>query len=150
MSYIVIRGKACDLEEVARRANVTTRTIRERVKLHPDWTFEQMTQGRLKEPAMVTHEGRTMTLEAWARVAGVTVTLARYRWRRGARTYDQLFGDAPPTSRLTLSPENRKWLEETRPARKGMRDEWKIACDLIGIDRWHAPELKALLDGGNA
>lgn len=48
---------------------------------------------------------------------------------------------------IRLREKDIEWLKETRPARKGTKDEWKIACELLGISKHRADELRELVEG---
>lgn len=142
-----VKYRAADL---ARMAGVCSRTITLRHRQHPEWGLEELTQPNMNpEIVELEHNGKRQTLAEWAREMGVPYDTVKDRWKRGVRRFDYLFlpynanRKAPP--KIYVSKEALEWLRETRWARKGQPDEWEIACDLIGIDRWHAGTLRRML-----
>ena len=99
----------------------------------------------------ITYNGKKMSLRSWARMWGTNYDTALRRWKRGERDIWKLINMDGPR-KFTISKEDREWLKATAFARKGqesfsqkykIRDaEWDIACDLIGIPRAFANELK--------
>jgi len=103
-----------------------------------------------KTDRVVTHNGETKTLRAWAEEMNVPYGTLAYRWKMGYRTYDALF-NGWQNNRFTiakglrLSESDIAYLRETKYARAGMPDEWEIACDLIGTSRSNADALRRML-----
>ena len=143
-----VEYRAADLAELA---GVHTKTILKRHREHPDWGYEQLVKPS-QNPIVMTieHDGKKKTLKAWASELGVPYQTARERWKKGIRQFDRLFcpyhaGRKEPPGKLYVSREALDWLTETRYARAGMPDEWEIACDLIGVSRFHAGTLRGLM-----
>jgi hypothetical protein len=96
-----------------------------------------------KAKILVRYAGREQSLRAWAADNGAESNYSSVlkRWHAGVRDPDQLLMGMkmPPKP---LKEEERIYLQETRMARQGMSNEWKIACDLIGWPRSRANDLK--------
>lgn len=95
----------------------------------------------------ITHDGDCHSLKVWAEMLGVPYRTAQYRWHNGIRDFEHLFGKEYPLRSLNIREQDLEWLRETRHARKGMKDEWKIACELLGISKHRAGELRKLVEG---
>lgn len=101
----------------------------------------------IRKYMIVTPDGETVSLCRWAAEHGVPLTTVMYRWRCGSRDPMELVYGEQMIRPRAITPEDVEWLRETRFARIGMRDEWKIACDLIGIPRSRAKELRRVCEG---
>ena len=106
-----------------------------------------------REPHSVIYNGRKVSLKALAQAFGVSYDSCLHRWNRGYRDpWELMFGEGAGPIKFRVTPEQMKWLRETRACRKGqvqtkkgysrIDSEWVIACDLIGIPRVFANELK--------
>lgn len=85
-------------------------------------------------------DGEEMSLVQWADINNVPYFTALKRYQAGEHDPWRICGDGYKTR--DISPDDIKWLLETRPCRKGTPDEWTIACDLIGVPRSSAPLVK--------
>ena len=106
-----------------------------------------------RERHYVKFNGKSITVRALADAFGVPYDACLSRYRRGYRDpWKVLFGPEGKPVEFTLTEEQRRWLQDTRWAREGQeptrgsgghRDgEWEIACDLIGVPRAFAENLK--------
>lgn len=95
----------------------------------------------------IVHDGDCHSLKVWSELLGVPYNTAMYRYRNGIRDFERLFGKGNSLRPLNIREQDIEWLKETRFARRGMRDEWKIACELLGISKHRARELKELIEG---
>ena len=93
----------------------------------------------------LTNEGRL--LRRRAEEMGCNYGTVKYRWQIGIRNFDMLFNGGDPKTPLGLTKEDIEWLRFTRDARRGMRNEWQIACELLGISKHRAGELRKLVEG---
>lgn len=99
----------------------------------------------MKENIMVDFDGEPMPLKHWARKHGLCDSTLYYRWHRGCRDIDSLVKGLQPSPDAPITEEDIKYLRETKYARSGQWNEWEIACDLIGIGRHRAKEVKEAL-----
>ena len=95
----------------------------------------------------IVHDGDCHSLRVWAEMLGVPYRTAQYRYRNGIRDFDLLFGKGTELRPLNVREQDIEWLRETRYARKGLPNEWKIACELLGISKHRAGELRKLVEG---
>ena len=106
-----------------------------------------------RDPKLVEFKGRMVSLKALSEGFNVPYTSVLTRYRRGYRDpWELLYGEGATPQKLHLTEEQKAWLRETKPYRSGQRhiqgywghvdNEWDIACDLIGIPRVFADELK--------
>lgn len=98
-----------------------------------------------RDPLKLTVDGKEYSLRAWVESQGGSYDIALRRWHAGERDPEKLIDNylQKPITKADL-----QWLKETRRARKGMAEEWEIACDLIGQPRARADELRVMVDGG--
>ena len=107
----------------------------------------------------IEYHGKKISLRKWCALWNVSYNSALSRKKRGVRGKWKLLGFDGPRP-FPVTPEERTWLRETYFARKGQeaksqkykaRDsEWDIACDLIGMPRIFADELREAMDGRKA
>lgn len=143
---IIHDGRFIPTAELAEIAGVYPATIRLRMNKHPEWGYEELTRKDDRPRYYLTHEGRTLPLREWAAMYNVSYQTAVDRFRKGL-SFNKIFSNVPIKSMpLSVSEENIRWLEKTRYARAGQEDEWQIACDLIGVPRGFAEDLRRLLD----
>lgn len=100
----------------------------------------------------LTHNGETKSLRRWAEEMGCNYGTVKYRWQIGIRNFDMLFSSpwsygGDHKTPIVLTKEDIEWLRFTRDARRGMRNEWQIACELVGMSKYKADELRAFLEG---
>lgn len=93
---------------------------------------------------VVDFGGEVQSLRKWAEEVGVCYDTVLRRWHVGVRDPDALL-EGLDYVRRPITPEDIKWLRLTKYARSGQLDEWEIACDLIGVPRARADELKEAL-----
>lgn len=110
-----------------------------------------------REPYGVAMNGKRISLKALAEAFGVCYDSCLHRWHRGFRDpWELLYGEGAKPIKITLTDEQLEWLQETKYARSGQTfskgkngvcrdDEWTIACDLIGVPRVFAEEVKEAL-----
>lgn len=96
---------------------------------------------------VVSFDGEPMSLKRWAAKHGLSYSTVLYRWNHGFRDFDGLTKGIQPSREAPITTADIEYLQETRYARRGQWNEWEIACDLIGIKRYRAPELKRAVDG---
>ena len=99
----------------------------------------------------VKYNGKKLSLRSWARMWNTPYITALQRWKRGERDPWRLIGFDGPRQ-FTITEDQKEWLKATAFARKGQESvgkkykmadsEWDIACDLIGLPRAFADELK--------
>lgn len=95
----------------------------------------------------LTHNGETKSLRRWAEEMGCNYGTVKYRWQIGIRDFELLFGKEVALRPLNVREQDIEWLKETRYARKGLKNEWQIACELLGINKHRAEELRKLVEG---
>ena len=95
----------------------------------------------------ITHNGETKSMRQWAGELGVNYGAVKWRWQQGIRRFETLFSGGSARNPLRLTPDDIEWLEYTRKARKGMRNEWEIACELVGLSPYRADELRQFMEG---
>ena len=95
----------------------------------------------------IEHNGEVKSMKQWADELGVNYGAVKWRWQHGVRRFDSLFAGGRARNPLRLTQADIEWLEFTRKARKGMRDEWEIACELVGLSPYRAEELKQYMEG---
>lgn len=95
----------------------------------------------------LTYNGETKSMRRWAEEMGCNYGTVKYRWQIGIRNFDMLFNGGNHKTPLGLTKEDIEWLRFTRDARRGMRNEWQIACELVGMSKYKADELRAFLEG---
>ena len=109
-------------------------------------------------PNYVEINGKLLTLRQLADLYRVPYGRVLYRWRCGLHDpWELIGGPGGKPVPIPLTAEEKSWLHETERARRGMVanstkiglnvGEWDIACDLIGIPRRFARELREALDG---
>jgi len=111
-------------------------------------------QSRVCKDRVVCVGDQKMTLYDWAKKNGTSPETANKRWRRGERDPFKLIGKNQAKKKATtkamipvdISWQTLEYLEQTAWCRKGMPDEWEIACDLAGIPRYHAGYLQWLME----
>ena len=150
MSNVVIGGVTYDCEALAEQAGLHPDTIKSRAYKHPEWSLEEVIKPNKRKLKLVTHDGVTMPLGSWARLLGANYHACVYRWKLGIRDFDSLMNgwnrdEVSQDQGLSLSKESIDFLKATRYARAGQKDEWIIACDLAGVSRSYAEELKGML-----
>lgn len=104
----------------------------------------------------IGEDGQPVCLKAWAEKNGLNYTTVLHRWHMGARDPEALKQKLPTVKRKPITEEDIRYLQETRYYRRdqlptmgsgGHRDsEWVIACDLIGIPRSRAEELRKAVE----
>lgn len=108
------------------------------------------------EPHSVYFNGKKVSLKALTIMFNVAYDSCLRRWNMGMRDpWELLFGRGAQPVKFTVTEDDLAWLRETRAYRKGQTattgrhgtkdGEWEIACDLIGIPRVFANELKEAL-----
>lgn len=95
----------------------------------------------------IVHDGECHNLKVWAEMFGVPYRTTHYRCRNGIRDFDLLFGKGTVLQPLNVREQDIEWLKVTRYARKGLKNEWQIACELLGINKHRAGELRKLVEG---
>lgn len=112
-----------------------------------------MMPGETRKRYRVKFNGRTVTVKALADAFSVPYDSCLARYHKGCRDpWELLYGKGAGPVDFSVSPEQLSWLRETRYARKNQQytkgkfkhvdGEWEIACDLIGIPRVFADELR--------
>lgn len=96
---------------------------------------------------LISHNGERKSLRQWAGEMGVNYGTVKYRWQIGIRDFDMLFQGGDPSSPDGLTQDDVEWLNFTRKARRGMKNEWELACELVGLSKYQAPALKAYMEG---
>lgn len=153
VKWIVVQGKSYKVEDLARISGLTTNGILGRYYDNKNISYAELTKPMFRT-ATLTVDGVTNRLPIWARIVGIPEQTVRSRYKRGKRTFEELF--CPVYSRekdkqqpFIVTKEMKRWLEETRYARRGRPDEWQIACELIGVSRSRAEELKKMMEGNS-
>lgn len=95
----------------------------------------------------VGFDGETTSLKAWATKHGFQYDTVLRRWHAGIRDPKLLSNGLIMTKPKPISQKDIEYLQETRYARRGMAYEWKIACDLIGVPRCRAEEVRKAVEG---
>lgn len=95
----------------------------------------------------IVHDGECHSLRGWSEMLGCPYSTAQQRYRNGIRDFALLFGKDIALRPLNVSEQDIEWLRETRYARKGLKNEWQTACELLGINKHRAKELKRLVEG---
>lgn len=146
---VVHNGCFVTVAEMAAVAGVWPATIRNRMKKHPEWGYEELICEDARPKYYLTHNGKTLPVKEWARMLHVPYQTAVDRYKRGERVFERVFEKAVIKDEpLFVSEENMRWLRRTKKMREGQDDEWIIACDLIGISHGYADDLRRLMDDG--
>lgn len=91
----------------------------------------------------VKYKGKNMSLRVFADAFNVPYEPCLRRYNKGIRDPIKLaYGETATEKPFKLTEEQKEWLGETRCWRSKQEDEWEIACDLIGIPRIFADDLK--------
>ncbi len=98
----------------------------------------------MKPKILVNFDGKARSLREWAQEVGVSYDTVLRRWHTGVRTEDGLLAGLGYVKR-PITNADMEFLQETRYARAGQADEWQIACDLIGVPRCRAAELREVM-----
>lgn len=144
---VMHEGRFYTVPELAEQSGLSDVTIRSRMRKHPEWGYEELTAEDTRNKYYVEHDGKHLSLKEWSTLLGVHYATALDRYQRGERDFYKLFkgGCIMP---LRIRDEDIRWLRQTRWARKGQADEWLVACDLIGVPRIYADEIRGLLSDG--
>lgn len=95
---------------------------------------------------LVDVDGEKVSLARLATDNNVSYHAILYRYKQGIRDVRTLLYGAPCGLPRPVQQREIDWLVETRWARQGQADEWKIACDLIGVPRGRWREIKLLVE----
>lgn len=95
---------------------------------------------------LVDVDGEKVSLARLATDNNVSYYSLLYRYKHGVRDVHTLLYGSPGGLPRKILPREIDWLVETRWARQGQADEWKIACDLIGVPRGRWKEIKVLVE----
>lgn len=98
----------------------------------------------IKPKILINIDGKMQSLRQWAQDVGVSYDTVLRRWHTGIRDADELLQGLEYVKR-PITKADIEYLQETKYARSGQADEWQIACDLIGVPRIRAKELKEAL-----
>ena len=140
--------------DLVRMSGLSKATLIRRYADNPKTTLQALiappkTGGKPRR--MVIVRNKEMSLYAWADLNSAPRADVDKRWKIGIRDPFKLIqgikgmsdgGFFPP-----ITEEMIDWLNETAFARKGLPDEWEIACELIGISKVHAERLKEFVEG---
>lgn len=151
----MIGGLNYTYRELCRMSGLCKSSLRGRMKSNPNITIEQLIappkDTRHIKRRVVVVDNVEVPLFEWADKNNVSRTSVDYRWRHGVRDPEELIQGISDTAEDCFLPpittEMLEWLCETAYARKGMPDEWEIACELIGISKGHANKLKEYVEG---
>lgn len=97
----------------------------------------------------VEHKGEMVCLNELSTMTGLNVSTLTVRYRNGLRGEDLI---VPPHHKKEEQTPQDLTLSEVEELRRlaffseGQQDHWKIMCDLAGINRKFAKEMKKVLD----
>lgn len=95
----------------------------------------------------VGFDGENMSLKAWATKHGLPYSSVYHRWQAGIRDPEILKKGLIGQKQKPISQKDIDYLRETRYMRRGMAYEWKMACDLIGVPRCRAEDVRKAVEG---
>ena len=110
-----------------------------------------------RERHTVRFNGKAISVKQLAEAFGVPYDTCLARYHRGFRNpWEILYGEGAEPMEFKVTQEQINWLRETLAYRKGQvatkgkeghrESEWDIACDLIGIPRVFANNLKEVME----
>lgn len=155
-----IGGLDYTYNELVRMSGLSQATLIRRYAENPQITLQALIAPPKvggKPRRMITVRDKEMSVLDWAMINAVRREDIDKRWRIGIRDPDKLIQGLVGTAELedefeastklpTISDEMVEWLQETKYARKGMPDEWQIACELIGVSPKCANELREYME----
>jgi len=94
----------------------------------------------------VEFDGKAYSLQSWCTANSVPYSLGLARWEEGVRNPIELLYGEDKIPKMPEIPESDiRFLKKSRYARKGQKDEWEIACDLIAQPYVRIPEIRKMV-----
>ena len=95
---------------------------------------------------LIEYEGQKYSLKGWCAANGASYEMGLRRWHDGVRDpVELIYGVDGIPKMKKISDADVEYLKKTRFARKGQKDEWEIACDLIAQPHIRIPEIRKLV-----
>lgn len=138
--------------ELSRMSGLARSSLLKRIKANPNITLAELIKPSKKHGRgnwrIVIVRGKEIPLYEWADLNCAKRVAVESRWNKGIRDPYALIRGLKGTATMpTITKEMVEWLEDTHFARRGSAKEWEIACELIGIHKNFAEQLKAYMEG---